>query len=39
MFILSDAVNIELNIQIASDLVSSKNGRIDGGLYQNSHQR
>lgn len=33
IFLLSDAVNLELNLQVMSDLIASKHGRIDGGNY------
>lgn len=33
-FLLSDAVNLEMNVQIICDLIASKDGRINGGLYQ-----
>ena len=38
-FLLSDAVNLEMNIQFMCDLAASKDGRIDGGLYQKEFQR
>ena len=36
IMLLSDPVNLEMNIQIMCDLLASKEGRIDGGLYQDA---
>lgn len=32
-FLCSDAVQLELNVQIISDLLVSRDGRLDGGRY------
>ena len=34
IMLLSDPVNLEMNIQLMCDLLSSKEGRMDGGLYR-----
>jgi hypothetical protein len=39
ILLLSDAVNIEMNVQIMCDLLASTDGRIDGGNYNQIFQR
>jgi hypothetical protein len=31
--LMSDAVNLEMNVQIMCDLVASNDGRMNGGIY------
>ena len=33
IFLLSDAVSFEMNIQLMCDLIASSDGRVDGGNY------
>jgi hypothetical protein len=33
ILLLSDAVNLEMNVQLMCDLVASNDGRVDGGNY------
>ena len=36
---MSDAVNIEMNVQIMCDLLASNDGRMNGGNYSSDFQR
>ena len=38
-FLCSDAVQLELNVQIISDLVASRDGRLNGGNYSDDYLR